>query len=50
MFVSLFQQILMEKSKTQTFLLLSYLNLKKKSSQVIQTRVKISNMTWIFGG
>lgn len=37
MFVSLFQQILMEKSKKQTFLLLSYLNLKKKSSQVIQT-------------
>lgn len=32
MFVSLFQQILMEKSKNQTFLLLSYLNLKKKLS------------------
>lgn len=32
MFVSLFQQILMEKSKKQTFLLLSYLNLKKKLS------------------
>lgn len=31
MFVSLFQQILMEKSKNQTFLLLSYLNLKKKA-------------------